>query len=247
MPAAPQPRPGLSQPGASTCYARKAVRLNCVSRCFGIPHGQRALTPVDLGVTEGPLIRPRAVALPRPMLAPSQRRRRSISSCAASGSEGAWDPPSTDDSGDSSSDGGPHAAAEDRSKFPPLLQRGIDAARTHLKVLLCIALAAWGMHVGGAKAGELHRQQAATRGQAPQTARMAEHRNSRPARQRQAYSWQDSALLLDSRRAARARPADSPVWLSAAQQRQQPALLPRPATQFAAMSSPVTFHWRSPT
>ena len=135
------------------------------------------------------------------------------------------------------------AGSSRRSSWPPVVQRLIDAVLGNkLRALLCLAVAAAGMLIGTGSAAFRHQHISAAEAHPP-TAAVAgsnpRHQASQHRSHRGSYSWQDRALLLDASRAAHARPPGSPVWISAAQPPGASELLPRPATQFASMSSSV--------
>lgn len=249
MPAAPQLCSGLSLPGAALRHAGPLSSLPQLRKCFPCRHRDQVIVPVCCNAirTAPAGIRP---AAPQPAAAAWRGEHRSSTSCSASFGEATWDPTDAG-SDDRRGAGGSSGPRGERTGSPPLLRHSLAFVHAHLRAILCIALAAYGMCVGAAKAGELHRRQA-TRGQAPQVAEVAETRGRSSAKERQAFSWQDTALLLDSRRVAHARPSNSPVRVSQGtvdmQQRQggQPALLPRPAAQFASMSSPASWQRRWP-
>jgi type IV secretory pathway VirB2 component (pilin) len=135
------------------------------------------------------------------------------------------------------------AGASRRSSWPPMVQQLLDAVLgNRLRALVCLAIAAVGMLVG-TRSTAFRQQHISAAGAHPQTSAVAggnpRHQASQHRSHRGSYSWQDRALLLDASRAAHARPPGSPVWISAAQPPGASELLPRPATQFASMSSPV--------
>lgn len=178
---------------------------------------------------------------------PSRNRLRQRYICQAAGDEDAEQSilrPAISSQAASGSDATVATAGSSRrSSWPPMVQQLLDAVLgNRLRALLCLAIAAVGMLVGTKTTAFRHQHISAAEAH-PQTAAVAgsnpRHQASQHRSHRGSYSWQDRALLLDASRAAHARPPGSPVWISAAQSPGASELLPRPATQFASMSSPV--------